>query len=99
MADVGKFEPLSVRWLSFRLRTGQSIGPEKLRAFWSDAAETNSCRVRRENGTDGHVVYVLYASQGLPMPHRAELRLRAILEAAGYGFTMVNVACRPPIGG
>lgn len=99
MADVRKFDPVSVRWLSFRLRKGQSIGPERLKAFWSYSAETNSCKVRRENGTDGDVVYVLYASRGLPMPHRAEMRLRATLEAAGYGFTMGSVACRHPIEG
>nr|WP_256643146.1 hypothetical protein [Stenotrophomonas sp. 9(2022)] len=99
MADLEKYDPVSVRWLSFRLRNGQSIGPEKLKAVWSDAAEMNTCSVRREHGPDGHVVYVLYAPRGLPMPRRAEMRLRSMLEDAGYAFTMGAIAGRHPVGG
>lgn len=44
MANLTYHPPLGVRWLTFRLRNGQSIGPEKLRAVWSDAAETTTVR-------------------------------------------------------
>ena len=56
MADIDRYDPRIVRWLSFRLKNGQSIGPEKLKAIWSDASETNNCIVRREPAPDGHVV-------------------------------------------
>lgn len=99
MADLEKYDPVNVRWLSFRLKNGQSIGPGKLKAIWSDASETNNCSVRREQGPDGHVVYALYASRGLQMPRRAEIRLRGMLENAGYAFTMGAIAGRHSVGG
>lgn len=99
MADIDRYDPRIVRWLSFRLKNGQSIGPEKLKAIWSDASETNNCIVRREHDPDGHVVYALYASRGLQLPRRAEIRLRRMLEDAGYAFTMGAIAVRHPVEG
>ena len=59
MASLNYHPPLGVRWLTFRLRNGHSIGPEKLRAVWSDAAETNNCSVRREHVEGAGFVYAL----------------------------------------
>jgi hypothetical protein len=88
MVNLTYHPPLGVRWLTFRLRNGQSIGPEKLRAVWSDAAETNNCSVRREHVEGAGFVYALYAPSGLCVPRRAELRMRLLLEEAGYAFSM-----------
>jgi len=85
-----------VRWLSFRLKNGQSISPAKLNAVWSDAAECGDCSVRREEIEGAGCVYALYAPHGLCMPRRAELRMRALLEKAGYAFTMGALGGRRP---
>lgn len=88
--------PTGVRWLFFRLKPGQSISPARLKAAWSDAAETNDCSVRREQIEGAGHVYALYAPNGLCMPRRAELRMRFLLEEAGYSFTMGALAGRRP---
>ena len=41
-----------VRWLTFRLKNGQSIGPERLKDGWVIASETARCEVRREHIED-----------------------------------------------
>jgi len=81
-----------VRWLSFRLRNGQSIGPEKLRAAWEQAAETRRCAVRREVLPGGLAVYSLYAPSFLISPQKAEESIRTFLTKEGYLFTMTHVA-------
>ncbi|WP_434029024.1 hypothetical protein [[Pseudomonas] boreopolis] len=96
MAKVARLPPPGVRWLTFRLHNGQSIGPARLQAVWSDAAETNDCSVRREHVEGAGYVYALYAPSGLRLPRRAELRMRALLESAGYVFTMAALAGRAP---
>lgn len=81
-----------VRWLSFRLRNGQSIGPTKLRAAWEQAAETRRCAVRREVLPSGLAVYSLYAPGFLISPQKAEESIREFLKREGYLFTMTHVA-------
>ncbi|WMJ70694.1 hypothetical protein [Stenotrophomonas sp. 24(2023)] len=83
-----------VRWLSFRLRNGQSIGPAALSAGWSQAAATNGCTVRREAIEGAGVVYALYGPNSLPSPRAAELNMRRFLEDAGYVFTMGSLGGR-----
>ncbi len=77
-----------VRWLTFRLMNGQSIGPERLRDGWSTASETRHCGVRREAIEGAGVVYALYGPANLASPRRAEMRMREFLMSSGYTFTM-----------
>ena len=72
-----------VRWLTFRLMNGQSIGPDRLKDGWVIASETRHCGVRREA-----IVYALYAPANLASPRRAEMRMREFLMSSGYTFTM-----------
>ncbi|MFL0337401.1 MULTISPECIES: hypothetical protein [Stenotrophomonas] len=96
MAKLVQSPPAGVRWLFFRLKPGQSISPTRLKAAWSDATETDDCSVRREEIEGAGYVYALYAPNGLCMPRRAELRMRVLLEEAGYSFTMGALAGRRP---
>ena len=48
-----------VRWLTFRLKNGQSIGPERLKDGWVIASETARCEVRREHIEGSGLVYAL----------------------------------------
>lgn len=80
-----------VRWLSFRLRNGQSIGPDKLKAAWIEAAETRRCAVRREVLPDGLSIYSLYGPGFLISPQKAEGSIRAFLTREGYLFTMTRI--------
>ncbi len=57
-----------VRWLTFRLKNGQSIGPERLKDGWVIASETARCEVRREHIEGSGLVYALYAPPA--WPHR-----------------------------
>lgn len=50
-----------VRWLTFRLKNGQSIGPDRLKDGWVIASETARCGVRREHIEGSGLVYALYA--------------------------------------
>ncbi len=83
-----------VRWLSFRLRNGQSIGPDKLQAGWNDAAAADGCSVRRERLDEGGVVYALYGPSTLNAPHAVELRMRRFLMDHGYVFSMGTMGAR-----
>jgi len=88
---MNRVNETEVRWLSFRLRNGQSIGPEKLRAAWEQAAETRRCAVRREVFPGGLAVYSLYGPGFLISPQKAEESMRAFLTKEGYVFTMTHV--------
>lgn len=77
-----------VRWLTFRLKNGQSIGPDQLKDGWVLASESRHCGVRRERIEGAGVVYALYGPPDLPSPRRAELRMRDFLMRSGYTFTM-----------
>ncbi len=77
----------SVRWLTLRLNSKQSIGPELLQEFWSSACESNGVAVTRER-TDHGVSYGLHAAAALGNPRKAELRMRKLLEEAGYVFSL-----------
>ncbi|PZS90848.1 hypothetical protein [Stenotrophomonas maltophilia] len=96
MTRLNPTQSLGVRWLFFRLRNGQSISPARLMSVWSKAAESNDCAVRRENIDGAGYVYALYAPNSLLSPRRVELRMRALLEEAGYAFTMGSLAGRRP---
>ena len=83
-----------MRWLTLRLGNNQSIGPGVLRELWSNACETNQSSVTRD--TDGRsTAYALHSPTSLAYPKRAELRMRELLEKAGYTFTMGSLADRP----
>ncbi|EQM76037.1 hypothetical protein GGD72_001250 [Stenotrophomonas maltophilia] len=77
-----------VRWLTFRLKNGQSIGPDRLKDGWVIASETARCGVRREHIEGSGLVYALYAPANLASPRRAEMRMREFLMSSGYTFTM-----------
>lgn len=55
--------------------------------------------MRREIIDGAGYVYALYAPNGLRSPRRVELRMRALLEEAGYAFTMGSLAGRHPADG
>lgn len=84
-------EQVGIRWLSFRLRNGQSIAPGKLKEAWSNAAQTSRCAVKRDAVSGGASVYGLYAPERLASPRNAELRMREFLSAEGYVFTMGSI--------
>lgn len=96
MARLDQARPPGVRWLFFRLRSGHSISPARLMSVWCEAAESNECAVRRETIDGAGYVYALYAPNGLRSPRGVELRMRALLEQAGYAFTMGSLAGRHP---
>lgn len=96
MVRLNPAHSLGVRWLFFRLRNGQSISPARLMSVWSEAAESNDCAVRREIIDGAGYVYALYAPNSLLSPRRVELRMRALLEEAGYAFAMGSLAGRHP---
>lgn len=99
MARLDPAQAPGVRWLFFRLRNGQSISPARLMSVWCEATESTECAVRRENIDGAGYVYALYAPNGLRSPRRVELRMRALLEEAGYAFTMGSLAGRHPADG
>lgn len=99
MARLDPAQAPGVRWLFFRLRNGQSISPARLMSVWREATESTDCAVRREIIDGAGYVYALYAPNGLRSPRRVELRMRALLEEAGYAFTMVSLAGRHPADG
>jgi hypothetical protein len=70
----------------------QSIGPHDLRTMWSTACASRDIAVsRRSAGTQasGRPCYSLWAGRDF---HRvaAEQRMRALLEARGYRFTLTS---------
>lgn len=72
----------------------QSIGPTDLRTMWATACSSLDIAVsRRVSGvrTQGRPCYTLWAGRDF---HRAaaEQRLRALLEARGYRFTLTCTA-------
>ncbi len=83
-----------VRWLSFRLRNGQSIGRDRLLQAWSWACENPRCAVRRKSLADGYCVYALYGPESLASPKSAEQRMRDSLLDSGYIFTMGTLGGR-----
>lgn len=84
-----------MRWLTLRLGNNQSIGPKELLELWSDACETNQSSVTRDNQAGHSISYALHAPTSLAYPKRAELRMRNLLEARGYTFTLGSLADRP----
>lgn len=84
-------EQIGKRWLSFRLRSGQSIAPGKLKEAWSYATQTSRCAVRRDVLGSSACVYGLYAPERLASPRSAELRMRDFLTKEGYVFTMSTI--------
>lgn len=85
----------SMRWLTLRLGHNQSIGPKQLMDLWSNACETNHSSVTRDASGGTPVSYALHAPTSLASPKRAELRMRQLLEDAGYRFTLGSLADRP----
>ena len=85
----------SMRWLTLRLGNNQSIGPKLLLDLWSNACETNQSSVTRDAGAGRSVAYALHAPTSLASPKRAELRMRRLLEDAGYTFTLGTLSDRP----
>ncbi len=77
-----------VRWLSFRLRNGQSIGPDELRQAWRWACQNPRGGVRRESIGDGVWVYGLYGPEFISNHQEAEQRMRGFLTNSGYTFTI-----------
>lgn len=88
---MSESNPANVRWLSFRLHNGQTIGPEKLRQAWIQAAGHPRCEVRREVSQGGLPIYFLYGPAYLVSPKRAEDEIRAFLTKGGYVFTMTHI--------
>ncbi|WP_182656862.1 hypothetical protein [Stenotrophomonas lacuserhaii] len=97
MAKYERQDNSETRWLSFRLRNGQSIAPAKLRAGWAAAAAVPDISVRREDIESGTVVYALYGPSSLGAPQVAEMRMRQFLMDEGYTFTMGTLGARPGI--
>lgn len=87
----------SMRWLTLRLGHNQSIGPRQLQDLWANACETNKSSVTREALDGKPVAYALHAPTSLGSPKRAELRMRRLLEDAGYRFTLGTLADRPVV--
>ena len=81
-----------IRWLSFRLRNGQSIAPGKLKEAWSNAAQSSRCAVTREMASGCSAIYGLYGPERLVSPRNAELRMREFLAKEGYVFTMGSLS-------
>jgi len=73
-----------MRWLTLRLSNNQSIGPKVLMDLWANACETNQSSVTRETLPGKSTSYALHAPTSLAYPKRAELRMRKLLEEAGY---------------
>jgi len=84
-----------MRWLTLRLGNNQSIGPQVLLNLWSNACETNQSSVTRDMQGGRSTAYALHAPTSLAYPKRAELRMRKLLEEAGFTFTMGSLADRP----
>jgi len=97
MAKHERQDSSEIRWLSFRLRNGQSIGRAKLQAGWAAAAAVPGIRVRREDLDAGTVVYALYGPSSLSAPQAAEMRMRQFLMDEGYTFTMGALGARQNI--
>lgn len=97
MARYERQDASEIRWLSFRLRNGQSIGREKLQAGWAAAAAVNGSTVRREDMDGSSVVYALYGPSSLTAPHAVEMRMRDFLIQQGYTFTMGALGARPGV--
>ncbi len=77
----------TVRWLTLRLNSSQSIGPAALRELWSQACESNVVSVSREN-SHGSISYGLHATVSLMNPRRAEVRMRQLLEQSHFLFSL-----------
>ncbi len=84
-----------MRWLTLRLSNNQSIGPKVLMDLWANACETNQSSVTRDTLPGKSTSYALHAPTSLAYPKRAELRMRKLLEEAGYTFTLGSLADRP----
>jgi len=77
------------------LGSRQSIGPDDLRVMWATACESLDVRVSRRmlnaGGSSNRPCYGLWVGTAFNrIP--AEQRLRAMLEARGYLFTLTNTA-------
>ena len=97
MARYERQDASEIRWLSFRLRNGQSIAREKLQAGWAAAAAVSGSSVRREDLNGDQVVYALYGPSSLTAPHAVEMRMREFLIQQGYTFTMGALGSRPGV--
>lgn len=77
------------------LGSRQSIGPDDLRAIWATACESLDVRVsrrmQRAGGSANRPCYGLWVGRVFNRVP-AEQRLRALLEARGYLFTLTNTA-------
>lgn len=83
-----------IEWFKFHLGNRQSIGPATLRALWSDACDSFDISVNRQmHSIAGHttVTYSLCASPRLQNPKNVELRMRKLLEASNYAFSMTVI--------
>jgi hypothetical protein len=73
----------------------QSIGPDDLRVMWATACESLDIAVSRRTVGHGHATgrpcFGLWAGRQF---HRvpAEKRMRALLEARGFHFTLTHTA-------
>jgi len=73
----------------------QSIGPGDLRVMWATACESTDIAVSRRSTGNGHTTgrpcFSLWAGRQF---HRvpAERRMRALLEARGFLFTLTHTA-------
>ena len=74
----------------------QSIGPGDLRSMWATACESPDIAVSRRPSAHGHQAserpcFGLWAGRQF---HRvpAEKRMRALLEASGFHFTLTHTA-------
>ncbi len=94
MAKHERQDASETRWLSFRLRNGQSIGRAKLQAGWAAAAAVPGITVKREDLEMGSPVYALYGPSSLSAPQAAEMRMRKFLMDEGYIFTMGTLGAR-----
>jgi len=70
---------MEVAWLSFRLRNGQSVGPENFKFAWSEAAETGRCAVQRRVLSSGRSVHSLYGPGFLISLQGVIERMRTLL--------------------
>ena len=71
--------------------TGQSIGPDDLRVMWATACESLDISVKRRMSGANPPSYGLWAGNGFDRKS-AETKMRGLLVARGYRFTLTNTA-------